>query len=453
MVNTLGFENSRSPVLAIGPDIVASRPTRRQLLHAAGAATATGLLREHVATADQPRSANDKLNIGVIGVGNRGASNIAEIKSENIVALCDVDRQYLETMAARYPHAKTYADFRELIDEPQLDAVLVSTPDHTHFHAAMLALRRGLHVYCEKPLAHSVWEVRELSKAAAESGVITQTGSQHHASDGYRRAVEIVRSGVLGPISEVHAWTTRPIWPQGVDRPTSSVAAPSHLDWNLWLGPAPARPYDATYHPRSWRGWFDFGCGALGDMGPHLLDPVIWSLDLATPTHIAAEVSGLHIETFPTASTVRFKFAARGDRPAVELVWYDGDRQPPESVTGIKRLPKNGVMFVGSLARLFAPDYGGRPTVLPNRKGDEIELPQSSPPRTLSHHQEWIEACKGSGKTSCDFSYGARLTEICLLGNLAVRTGKAFGWDGDRPRGQNAAAIAPLLRREYREGY
>lgn len=428
------------------------KPTRREILQAAVAPPIAALCVGR-GECDEARSPSSKLNIGVIGVGNRGSSNIVELKSENIVALCDVDRGYLDEMSARHRDAKTYEDFRALIDQPNLDAVLISTPDHTHYHSAMMAMRRGLHVYCEKPLAHSIWEVRELAKAASAAKVVTQTGNQHHASEGYHRVVEIVRSGVLGPIRAVHAWTTRPIWPQGVDRPAAKEAPPKHLNWDLWLGPAPPRPYDAVYHPRGWRGWFDFGSGALGDMGPHLLDPVVWALDLAAPTHISAATSEKHTETFPEASTVRFKFAARGEHPPIDLVWYDGDRQPPESVTGINRLPKNGVMFIGERGKLFAPDYGGHPTAIPNKKGDEIELPDPSPPRSPGHHQEWLAACKGNGNTSCDFSYGARLTELCLLGNLSVRTGRAFEWDGKAPQGEETNAIVPLLRRSYVEGY
>jgi len=431
---------------------MAHNPTRREVLQFAVSPAVVAFCVGR-SKCDESRSPNNKLNIGVIGVGNRGASNIAELKSENIAALCDVDRSYLEEMSARHPGAKTYEDFRELVDQTNLDAVLISTPDHTHYHAAMLAMRRGLHVYCEKPLAHSVWEVRELAKAANAAEVITQTGNQHHASEGYHRVVEIIQSGVLGSIREVHAWTTRPIWPQGIERPATRHAPPDHLNWDLWLGPAPQRPYDQVYHPRGWRGWFDFGCGVLGDMGPHLLDSVMWALNLDTPMHISAETSGKHAETFPQASTVRFKFGAGSEHAALDLVWYDGDRQPPESVTGIKRLPKNGVMFLGERGKLFAPAYGGRPTVLPEVKGDKIELPEPSLPRSPGHHQEWLSACKGNGNTGCDFSYGSRLTELCLLGNLAIRTGRAFEWDGTEPRGEEANVIAPLLRRDYVEGY
>lgn len=395
----------------------------------------------------------DKLNIGVIGVGNRGASNIAEIKSENIVALCDVDRQYLTAMSSRYPDAKTYVDFRELLEQPELDAVVISTPDHTHYHATMLAMQRGLHVYCEKPLAHSIWEVRELSAAARRFNVATQTGNQHHASDGYRRVVEIVQSGAIGGVTEVHAWTNRPIWPQGVARPEQALPVPGHLDWDAWLGPAPGRPYHDVYHPHGWRGWFDFGCGALGDMGPHLLDPVVWALGLDRPTTISAESSVVNDETFPTWSIVRFEFLVGEARAPMKLVWYDGDKQPPESLTGIQRLPPNGVLFMAERAKLFAPQYGAAPIVLPHEKGASIELPEPYLPKSPGHHREWLAACKQGVAASCDFSYGAKLTELCLLGNLAIRSGQTIEWEQQQIRATNGVDVEPWLRRKYREDW
>lgn len=430
-----------------------STPNRRDFLQRTACAASLGVVSTGWATARGALATGDKLNIGVIGVGNRGASNIAEIKSENIVALCDVDRQYLDTMSSRYPDAKTYADFRELLEQPDLDAVLVSTPDHTHFHAAMLGMQRGLHVYCEKPLAHSIWEIREMAAAAKRFKVVTQTGNQHHASDGYRRAVEIVQSGALGDVNEVYAWTNRPFWPQGVARPEQSPPVPEHLDWDTWLGPAPARPYNDVYHPHGWRGWFDFGCGALGDMGPHLLDPVVWALDLSAPTTVSAESSGVNDETFPTWSIVRFEFLAGEPRRSIKLVWYDGDKQPRESLTGIKRLPPNGVLFMAERAKLFAPQYGGAPIMIPHDKGDSIELPEPYLKKSPGHHREWVAACKQHGATSCDFSYGARLTEICLLGNIAIRSGEMIQWNHEQMRATNRVDIEHLLRREYRAGW
>ncbi len=427
--------------------------TRRDVLKQAACAASLAAVSAGAATARETDSSRRKLNIGVIGVGNRGASNIAEIKDENIVALCDVDRQYLDEMASRYPGAKTYTDFRKLLEQPDLDAVLINTPDHTHYLAAMLAMQRGLHVYCEKPLAHSIWETREMAAAAKRFKVVTQTGNQHHASDGYRGVAEIVQAGAMGDVKEVHVWTNRPIWPQGIARPEQSPPVPKHLDWDLWLGPAPARPYNEVYHPLGWRGWFDFGCGALGDMGPHLLDPVVWALELDAPTKVSAESSGVNDQTFPTWSIVRFEFSMGEPRRTIKLVWYDGDKQPPESLTGIFRLPPNGIFMFSERAKLFAPQYGGAAVVIPYDRSDSIELPEPYLPKSPGHHREWIDACKQRAATSCDFSYGAKLTEICLLGNIAIRSGKTIEWEHDEMRATNGVDIEHLLRREYREGW
>ena len=428
--------------------------TRRRFLKQSAAAAgclATGVWSESPAA--DSKSPNEPLQLGMIGVGNHGATNIGACQDERIIALCDVDRSYLDPLAERYPDATTYADFRELLQQSDLDAVVISTPDHTHFHAAALAMRAGLHVYCEKPLAHSIWEVRELERLSRQTGVATQIGTQHHATEGYRRAVEIVRAGVLGPIHEVHAWTNRPLWPQGLERPAEQQAVPQHLNWDLWLGPAPERPYHETYHPVGWRGWWDFGCGALGDMGPHLLDPVVWALELTRPTMISAAADPAPAESFPTSSTITFDFPARGSSPAVRLTWYDGDRQPPMAVTGAARLPANGVLFVGERAQLFAPDYGRPPIVRPHRRDDRLELPPPSLPVSPGQHQEWFAACRSGQPASCNFTYGALLTEICLLGNLAVRLGQPLHWDADRMSAAKGVERAKLVRPEYREGW
>ena len=423
---------------------------RRGLLQSGIAAAAVGIAAVPAIATD---STKGKLNIGVIGVGNRGASNLAEVKSENIVALCDVDQSYLQVMSSRFPNAKTYADFRQLLEQPDLDAVVISTPDHTHFHATKQAIERGLHVYCEKPLAHSISEVREVAVLAKQKRVVTQTGTQHHASDGYRRVVEIIRSEALGEVKEVHAWTSRPIWPQGFGRPVESQPIPEHLDWEAWIGPAPMRPYHDTYHPRGWRGWIDFGCGALGDMGPHLLDPVVWALELKRPTRIVAESSELNGDSFPASSRVTFEFAMRARAEPLTVVWYDGDRQPPAELTGIQRLPSHGVMFMAERAKLFAPQYGGMPTVLPNDRDDMIELPKPYFPLSPGHHREWINAAKTGGSTSCDFSYGAMLTEICLLGNTAILAETTVECDGEEIRLANGESPSKYLRRAYRDGW
>ncbi len=394
-----------------------------------------------------------KLRIAAIGVGNRGASNLLALAGEDIVGLCDVDQELMNPMSRRFPAARTFRDFRELLEMDNLDAVIISTPDHTHYLAAMLAMQRGLHVYCEKPLAHSVWEVRQMAAAAKQYKVVTQFGNHHHTSEGYRRVAEIIQSGVIGAVREVHAWTNRPIWPQGIAPPTDVQPVPTYLDWDLWLGPAPVRPFHETYHPSGWRGWRDFGCGALGDMGPHLLDPVFWALKLTYPTHIVAQSPPCNADTFPASSSVQFVFPARDQLPPVELSWYDGQQQPTREVTGVDQLPSNGVLFLGERAKLFAPDYGGLPIVMPAKVGEVIPLPKPFLPESPGHHVQWLRACKENRATSSDFEYAARLTETCLLGNIATRVRKPLHWNADTTQFLNHGPANQHLRRQYRDGW
>ncbi len=430
------------------------KTTRRQFVKrtaAAGVAVASGVWTETAPA--QSRSPSGKLNIGAIGVGNRGVVNTAAVSDENIVALCDVDATFLDQAGEQFPNAARYRDFRKLLEHRDLDAVVISTPDHTHFHPALLAMRRGLHVYIEKPLAHSIHECRELLKLAREKKVVTQMGNQHHSSAGYRRAVELVQSSAIGEVREVHSWTSRPLWPQGIDRPSETPAVPKELDWDLWIGPAPLRPYHSAYHPMTWRGWWDFGVGALGDMGAHLIDPAYWGLKLTLPTSVEAESSPVNNETAPEWSVIKFEFPAREKLPPVTLTWYDGGKQPAAEITGVKRPPNNGTLLIGSRAKLFAPELGKPPVLVPNEKGEVIEPPKPFLPESPGHHAEWIAACKGAGQTGSDFEYAARLTETCLLGNVALRTGKKIQWDADRMRATNCAEADQYVRREYREGW
>lgn len=400
------------------------------------------------------RSPNQKLNLGIVGVANRGETNLIGVHHETISALCDVDEDYLEQRNARYPGAKRFRDFRELLDFPHLDGVMISSPDHTHAHAALMAIQRGLHVYCEKPLAHSISEVRRLARAAKKSPVITQTGVQHHTTPGYRRVAELIRSGVIGEVREVHSWTSRPYWPQAVAQRPAAEAIPPQLDWDLWLGPAPARPYASGYHPTNWRGFWDFGTGALGDRGPHQLDPAFYALELTSPERIEAESSGVTEESPPEWAIVRFEFPARGNRPAVRVTWYDGGKQPSREITGVKqRLPDNGTLFIGSLARLFAPELGGNPLVIPNQSGAELPPATVQLPVSKGHYQEWLDACKGEGTVQCDFQYGALLTETCLLGNVALRAGKAIQWNGESGEIVGNPEARRYLTRPYRQGW
>ena len=424
---------------------------RRFLRHSllAGAAVA-GVHQQTPARAGSAPSA--KLNLAAIGVWSRGQENLLAVRHERIVALADVDAGFLGQIGEHYPQARRYTDFRQLLEaEKDLDGVLVNTPDHTHFHPVMAALAKGVNVYCEKPLAHNVREVREIARAARQAGVVTQMGNQHHSSVGYRQAYDLVQRGDLGEVREVHSWTNRPIWPQGIGR-QQPLPVPPGLDWKLWLGPAVERPYTAFYHPLKWRGWWDFGTGALGDMGPHLIDPAFWALDLAPPVAIHATSPEVNPETAPRSSRIEFTFAARDRQPAVKLTWYDGDQVPDRSVTGVKKPPSNGTMLIGSQARLFIPQLGGKPIPLPRQQGERIELPKPPTPAPPRHEQRWLDACKGGPAANSDFQYAAALSETCLLGNVALRAGQALRWNtADGKTDQPQADV--WLGREYRSGW
>jgi predicted dehydrogenase len=431
---------------------MSNRVTRRAALKTAMSCLASGVWSArhgHAAT----RSAGNRLNIGLIGVGGHGIANLAKVEGENIAALCDVDSRSLGKTSAEFTKARTYRDFRKMLDQRDLEAVVISTPDHTHAVAAAMAMRRDLHVFCEKPLAHSVFEVRVLARLAKKAGVRTQMGNQDHASDGVRRAVEWVRSGAIGDVREVHVWTDRPLWPQGVDRPRDTPLVPDYLDWNLWLGPAPARPYHSIYHPFDWRGFWDFGTGAIGDMGCHLIDPAYWALELGSPLSITPESTPVGKETGPRSSRLTFVFAARGNRPAVTLTWYDGGRLPPTELAGVKRWPPNGTLIVGDGAKLFVPNRGRSCIVLPKTATIEQRDVAFRLPPTAGHHQEWIDACKTGGDTSSDFQYGAKLSEVCLLGNVALRVGEKIDWDAEKMAVPGHPDADEYLKREYRQGW
>lgn len=417
------------------------------------AAASAGALATWPAIGDQPRSPSELLNIGVVGAGGRGIDNIAGVKGENIAALCDVDERPLAEMAARYPKAKTYRDFRKLLDQGDLDAVIVATPDHTHAVAATGAMRRGLHVYCEKPLANRLYETQLMTAVAKDTKVVTQMGVQFHASAGFRRAVQILQAGVLGDVRQVHAWTSRPLWPQGVGRPTETPPVPDELDWDLWIGPAAMRPYSSAYHPRDWRGWWEFGSGALGDFLPHIFDPVYEGLALTSPTTVEAKSSAVNNETAPKWSIVEFQFPQRDELPAVAFTWHDGGKRPPAEIAGLRSLPPNGALVIGRRGKLLIFSHGKMPVLLPDERGERAALPELPPPPELTHWREWVAACKSGRATSANFQYGAALTDIALLGNLALRAGEKIQWDAARRRVISPASANQWLSREYRKGW
>jgi predicted dehydrogenase len=408
------------------------------------------------------RGASEKLNIALIGVGGRGGDNLKSVSGENVVALCDVDENRLGEAAKDHSRAKTYQDFRRMFDElqGQIDAVVVSTPDHTHAVVSKAALDLGKHVYCEKPLTHSIHEARVLALAAARHKVATQMGNAGHSSEGTRQVVELIRAGAIGPVREVHAWTNRPIWPQGVDVPADRPPVPKSLHWDLWLGPAPERAYHPAYHPFKWRGWWDFGTGALGDMGCHIIDAAFWALELHAPASIEAESPPVspHPDTAPSWSIVRYNFPAQGSRPAVTLTWYDGGKLPPPELFDGHAPAKDssGSLFVGTKGRLVVQrDRGRSYRLLPEKDFADYEAPRSTLPRSPGHHAEWIEACKTGKPTGTSFDYAGPLTELVLLGNVALRTGRRINWDaaGMKATSGSGSIDDLYIRRDYRKGW
>ena len=423
---------------------------------AAGCAVAP----KKVVHAPRYKSPSEKLNIAGIGAGGRAEGDLNGVRSENIVALCDPDERRAVKMFRRYPDVPKYKDFRRMLEkEKDIDAVVIATPDHTHAAAAMMAMQLGKHVYVEKPLTHSVYEARMLTEAAQRYKVATQMGNQGHSGEGVRKLCEMIWSGAIGPVREVHIWTNRPVWPQNIDRPTETPSVPKTLDWDLWLGPAPYRPYHPAYLPFKWRGWWDFGCGALGDMGCHIMDPPFWALRLTRPTTVEpVEIVGGNDETGPTASIIRYEFPQRGDMCPVSAFWYDGDKKPPrpEGVPADEKIGDgdNGSLFIGDKGIACAGEYGGNPRLLPASKMAEYEFPPETIPRVrVGHHRDWVQACKGGRPACSNFDYAGPLTEMVSLGNLAIRTRQKVYWDAENMRVTNVPEANQYVRREYRRGW
>ncbi len=430
--------------------VVASPIARRSFLQTTAAATIAGGYWTQ-AQAKQSNAANQKLKILCIGTANRAAEDIKGVQGEDIVGLCDVDQNYLDRAAMKFKDAKKYVDYREMIDNEadKVDAVVIGTTDHHHAPAAMRAIAAGLHVYCEKPLTHTVAEARMIAEAAIAKGVATQMGTQIHAGSNYRRVVEIIQSGAIGDVGEVHVWVGKG-WGGG-DRPEKGETAPAYLNWEQWLGPAPTRPYAAgRYHPAQWRRWWDFGQGTLGDMGCHYMDLPFWALNLRHPVSCEAEGPEVHPETCPLGLTVHYQFPARdGGLPPVKLTWYDGDHTPRE-VTG-ERVPSSGVMFVGSEGKLFSSYSNYK--FFPRDKFADFQPPPQTIPESIGHHAEWILACKDGSPTTCNFDYSGALTESVLLGNIAYRTGMKLDWNAAELKATNCPQADALIHKEYRAGW
>ncbi len=392
----------------------------------------------------------DKLRIAVIGVGNQGGWNLNHVANEEIVALCDVDENIAAEPRKRFPKAAFYTDLRRVFDNKDVDAVVIATPDHMHAPATMLALKAGKHVYCEKPLTRTVFEARQVAETAARTKLVTQMGTQIHSGANYRRVVELVQSGAIGEVREVHVWVGRGSWVGG-NRPTDTPPVPEGLHWDLWLGVAAKRPYHPAYVPQKWRGWWDFGGGSLGDMGCHFMDLPHWALDLRHPVTIEAEGPAVHPESAPEWLIVRYEYPARGNKPPVKLTWYDGDKRPPQFKEGKAPPWGEGVLFVGKKCSLIA-DYDQHLILLgPDAK--DFKRPDPFIPDSIGHHREWIEACKNGGKTTCNFDYSGAVAEAVLLGNVAYRTGKKIEWDGAHCRATNAPEAAKFIKPEYHNGW
>lgn len=423
------------------------KTNRRTFLKTSLAAGCVGPIVRHMA--DAAGSPNNKLNLGIIGVAARGGENLREVASQNIVALCDVDLNRLGKAKSEFPGAATYQDFRKLLDHKAIDAVVISTPDHMHAFPAVMAMRMGKHVYCEKPLAHSVWETRLMRKTAAENKVVTQMGTQIHAGDNYRRVVEIVRSGILGAIRRVHVWLAGGV--PALKRAAQPVSAPAHIDYDLWTGPAPTRPYDESHLHFNWRYWWDFGNGQLGDFGCHFMDLPFWALDLPAPNTVEAKGKKDHSgdNDVPNSLQVDYWFPARQKQPAVHLTWYHGGGKP----AGAEKYELgNAVLFVGEKGELVA-DYGSF-KLFPQEVFADVKVERSIPP-SVGHHKEWMDAVKSSGATTCNFDYSGGLTEAVLLGNVSFRAGqKKLEWDSQNLKVvNNVGDVEPLLRRPYRKGW
>jgi predicted dehydrogenase len=395
-----------------------------------------------------------------------GAGNIGGVSSQNIVALCDVDDERAKETYSKYPDVPKFRDFRKMFDkmENAIDAVIVATPDHTHAVAAMAAMQRGKHVYVQKPLTKSIWEARQLTAAARRYGVVTQMGNQGHSGEGVRLICEWIWDGAIGEVRQVHSWTNRPVWPQGVKRPQGRPPVPESLDWDLWLGPVAQRPYHPSYLPFNWRGWYDFGTGAFGDMGCHILDPVYTALKLTAPTSVEASVAKQwhqwdKTDSYPTASVVDMDFPAREGMPPVKLTWFDGGLQAPRPMEMDPRRKMgeggSGTLFIGSKGKLMCGTYGGGPQLIPYAKHQAYRRP----PKTLkriktSHEMNWVEACKRGGQASSRFDYSGPFTETVLLGALAQRfPGQRLLWDSKNLKITNHEEAAEFVKPPYRKGW
>jgi predicted dehydrogenase len=429
---------------------------RRQFLKATAVAGAGFWVANQYARGEEGTSPSDKLNVGIIGVTGRGGDNIKEMESEagkliNIVALCDVNDTFLASVGPRYPKAQKYNDYRKMLEQKNLDAVLIATADHSHAWATLAALRSGRHVYCEKPLAHSVEEIRVVTETARRKKKVTQMGTQIHAGNNYRRVVELIQGNAIGAVKEVHVFIDK-AWFQ--EKPAKQgVEVPANLHWDLWLGATPDRAYSPDYLPAVWRRWWAFGEGTLGDMGCHFIDLPTWALKLTAPTKIRAEGPPAHAEWCPKSLSVQYEFPARGELPPVTLTWYDGGKKPaPLEELNLTKW-KNGVLFIGEKGQLIA-DYG-RYKLLPEDIFKDYKPPEQTIAASVGHHKEWVLACIKNEPAAplCNFSYSGPLSETILLGTVAHRSGEEIVWDAEKLAVTNSAKAEAFIKLKYREGW
>ena len=427
--------------------------TRREFLKTTAVA-GVGYWVSGSALAQESKSPNEKVNFACVGVGGKGESDSRDAaRLGKVVAICDIDDRTLGKAAGTHADAKKFNDFREMLDQmgDKIDAVTVSTPDHTHAPAAAMAMKKGKHCFCQKPLTHNLYEARRLSEIAREMKVASQMGNQGTAENSLRRAAAMIKDGVVGPAKEVHVWTNRPIWPQGGERPPETPP-PEHVHWDLWIGPAKFRPHADGYHPFAWRGWWDFGTGALGDMACHTLNMPFMALNLSNPTSVVAETSGHNKESYPKWSIITYEFPQTEQRPAVKLVWYDGGKRPDKSLLEDRNPEPSGCLVIGEAGKLYAPgDYAEKEIILlGGAQAKEVEFPKSP-----GHFDEFVRAIEGGEPAMSNFpNYSGPLTETVLLGNLAVwADGKKIEWDAKELKAKNAPEVEHIIRREYREGY
>jgi predicted dehydrogenase len=449
------------------------RPHRRDFLKTS-AVIGGGYFAAAGLQAAPSKSANEAVRLACIGVGGKGGSDTDQAAALcDVVALCDCDEATLRRKAEKFPKATGYMDLRKLFDEigKNIDAVTISTPDHTHAPAAMRALRSGIATYVQKPLTHTVFEARQLREIAAKNNIATQMGNQGSASDGIRTAIEVIQSGAIGPVREAHIWTNRPIWPQAPSitaRPEGEDEVSADFNWDAFLGPAPMRPYKkGVYHPFKWRGWWDFGTGALGDMGCHTANMAFRALKLEYPTAIEAQAGDVNNETCPSFATVTYQFPARSDMPPCKVVWYEGKvpakngelgkNLPPESLLQGEKPPASGSLIVGDKGTLYSPDDYGASYKLLGKDFEGYKPPSPTLPRLgggdSGMKKEWIAAVKGGPKPFSSFDVAGLLTEFILLGNVAIRTGKKLEWDGPNCRVTNCPEAAQYVNKEYRKGW